>query len=319
MKKIIAITGATATGKTELAVKLSKKLCAEIVSCDSMLFYKKMNIGTAKPTKEEMGGIKHHMIDILDIHDDFSVAEYVKAANLCIDNIYHNEKIPIFCGGTGLYIDSLLNSTDFGSFPSLPGYRKELTDFANANGNEKLHELLKKTDPESAAKIDKNNVKRVIRALEIYKATGKTMTRWNEESKFSEKKFDYVKIILEYKDREKLYERINCRVDEMIEKGLVQEARELKEDGLEKCPTAGQAIGYKELFPYFDGKASLSECVEKIKSESRKYAKRQQTWFKRDAEAKRIYVDEMSSEQVFDTAYNICSEFLKPDKLWSLQ
>lgn len=317
-KKIVVIAGPTAVGKTALSIKLAKNFSGEIISCDSMQLYRGMDIGTAKPTPAEQDGIKHHMIDILDISDSFSVVDYVRSAELCIENIYAKGKVPFFCGGTGLYIDSVVNSTKFGDIDTLPSYREELSSLAEEKGTEHIHEMLEKIDPEAASKIDHRNLKRTIRALEVYKATGMTITSFQKLSKLQPKKFDSLTIVLEYRDREKLYERINKRVDVMMEEGLLDEAKALLERGLLDCRTAGQAIGYKEFVPYFEGSCSLEECVERLKQESRRYAKRQLTWFRRDEGAVRLYADEMSGDELFCEAKRICSEFLVPERIWSI-
>ena len=315
--KLAFITGPTAVGKTDLSLALAEAFSGEIVSCDSMQLYRGMDIGTAKPTKEEQARVKHHMIDILDIHESFSVAEYAEAAELCVRNIYAREKLPFFCGGTGLYADAVIHSTQFGSMQNLPEYREELKSFAEENGAEALHERLEKVDPEAAQKIDCRNVKRVIRALEVYKASGMPISEWQRKSRILPKKFDSLVLVLEYADREKLYERINRRVEVMMEKGLTAEAERLYKQGLFDTVTAGQAIGYKEFRPYFEGTASLSECVEKIKTESRRYAKRQMTWFRRDPNAVHIAVDGKSFEELFEETSALCREFFKPELIWS--
>ncbi len=317
--KIAVVTGPTASGKSALAVRLAKHFCGDIVSCDSMQLYRGMDIGTAKPNAAEQKAVKHHMIDVLDIKDTFSVAEYVKAAEICISNIYSKGRLPFFCGGTGLYVDAVVNSTEFGAIESLPEYREELKAFVADNGAQKLHELLKESDPEAAEKIDYRNVKRVIRALEVYKSSGVPISEWQRRSKLLPPKYDSLVILLEYEDRQTLYSRINNRVDSMMESGLLNEVKLLKEKGLFETPTAGQAIGYKEFIPYFNGEASIDECVENLKSESRRYAKRQMTWFRRNGSAKRIIADGKSEEEIFTEARDLCEEFFKPELIWSVK
>ena len=317
--KIAVVTGPTASGKSALAVRLAKHFCGDIVSCDSMQLYRGMDIGTAKPNAAEQKAVKHHMIDVLDIKDTFSVAEYVKAAEICISNIYSKGRLPFFCGGTGLYVDAVVNSTEFGAIESLPEYRAELKAFVADNGAQKLHELLKESDPEAAEKIDYRNVKRVIRALEVYKSSGVPISEWQRRSKLLPPKYDSLVILLEYEDRQTLYSRINNRVDSMMESGLLNEVKLLKEKGLFETPTAGQAIGYKEFIPYFNGEASIDECVENLKSESRRYAKRQMTWFRRNGSAKRIIADGKSEEEIFTEARDLCEEFFKPELIWSVK
>ena len=315
--KIAFITGPTAVGKTALSLSLAEAFSGEIISCDSMQLYRGMDIGTAKPTKEERARVKHHMIDILDIHDPFSVVEYAESAEQCIRNIYAREHLPFFCGGTGLYIDAVVHSTQFGSMQNLPEYREELKAFAAENGAEALHKKLAAVDPESAEKIDYRNVKRVIRALGVYKSSGMPISQWQKSSQLLPKKFDSLVLVLEYADREKLYERINRRVDVMMEQGLLTEVQSLYEKGLFDTMTAGQAIGYKEFRPYFEGTASLSDCVEALKTASRRYAKRQMTWFRREPSAKHILVDGKSADELFCEVSGLCREFFKPELIWS--
>lgn len=317
--KLAVITGPTASGKSALAMRLCEQFSGEIISCDSMQLYRGMDIGTAKPTPEEQQKIKHHMIDILDIEDSFSVVDYVKSAELCISNIYHKEKLPFVCGGTGLYIDALINSTEFGEMKNLPEYREELKMFAAQNGNEALHKKLSEVDPEAAGKIHFQNTKRVIRALEVYKATGLTISEWQRRSKLLPPKYQSLVIVLEYQDRNLLYDRINARVDTMVNDGLIEEIAGLRKKGLFETSTAGQAIGYKEFIPYFEGTASLEECIELLKAETRHYAKRQVTWFKRNQDAKRIIADGKTFDQIYEEARALCDEFFQPDLIWSVK
>lgn len=317
--KLAVVTGPTASGKSSLALALAKHFHGEIISCDSMQLYKGMDIGTAKPTKEEQKEVKHHMIDVLDIQDSFSVVDYVKAAELCISNIYSKEHLPFFCGGTGLYVDALVNSTEFGDMQNLPEYREELKLFAEQNGSEALHKKLSEVDPASAEKIDHRNIKRVIRALEVYKASGMTISEWQRRSKLLPPKFDSLVMTIEYEDREILYDRINKRVDAMLEMGLLDEVKALSEKGLFSTVTAGQAIGYKEFIPYLEGTSSLEECVERLKTESRRYAKRQMTWFRRNDKIKRIVADGKSFDEIFEEARAMCEEFFQPELIWSVK
>ncbi len=279
-EKIIAIAGPTASGKTALSVELASIYGGEIVSCDSMQIYKEMNIGTAKPTIKERRGIPHYMIDEVEIGESFSVVRYAEKAREYIDDILSRGKTPILVGGTGLYLDSVINNTAFSEAQSDEKYRSELYEIAQKEGNEAVHKMLCEIDPASAEKIHANNLRRVIRALEIYKTTGKTMTRVNEESK-REPIYDALIIGLSL-ERELLYERINRRVDVMLEEGLLKEVEKILALGVDKGKTAMQAIGYKELIEYKEGKVTFSEAVENIKRESRRYAKRQLTWFRRN-------------------------------------
>lgn len=292
MKKIIAIVGPTASGKTALSIELAKRMNGEIISCDSMQIYKKMNIGTAKPTAAEMDGIVHRMIDIVEPWEEYSCMDYVIAAKEHIDDIISKGKMPIFCGGTGLYIDNILNDTKFSDGDKNSDFRNKLNEELNVFGAEYIHNKLKDIDPESAEKIHPNNTKRVIRALEIFYTTGKTKTEWDKESRTTDSPYDCAMISLDYKDREKLYERIDRRVDVMIEQGLLDEVKDLYENRDKLSATAMQGIGYKELFDYFDGKCSLDSSLERIKQGSRNYAKRQLTWFRRYKNALHINVDE---------------------------
>lgn len=317
--KLAVVTGPTASGKSSLAMSLAKHFHGDIISCDSMQLYKGMDIGTAKPTKEEQSEVKHHMIDVLDIDDSFSVVDYAKAAELCISNIYSKGNLPFFCGGTGLYVDAVVNSTEFGDMENLPDYREELKQFAEANGSEALHARLLEVDPESAGKIDHRNIKRVIRALEVYKASGMTISEWQRRSKLLPPKFDSLVMTIEYEDREILYDRINKRVDMMLDMGLIDEVKALAEKGLFSTVTASQAIGYKEFIPYLDGTSSLEECVERLKTESRRYAKRQMTWFRRNDKIKRIVADGKTSEEIFEEARAMCEEFFRPELIWSIK
>jgi len=280
-KKVIAVVGATASGKTDTGIMLAKEFNGEIVSADSMQIYRGMDIATAKPTKEEMQGIPHHLIDFLDRDVSFSVADYVKLANKIIDDIISRGKLPIIVGGTGLYIDSLLENIKFSETKKDEAYCRSLGEFAEINGNEALHRILSDIDPESAVNIHPNNLVRVIRALEVYHTTGRKLSELRAESRLEESPYDALMIGLNYTDRNILYDRINRRVDIMVEKGLVEEAENLYlESG--KLKTASNAIGYKELIPYFENHSSLDECLDKIRQETRHYAKRQLTWFRKN-------------------------------------
>ena len=281
MKKIVAVVGPTASGKSALALELAKCLEGEIVSCDSMQVYKKMNIGTAKPTEREMREVRHHLIDVVAPDEDFSCADYVRLATEATEDVLSRGKLPIFCGGTGLYLDAFLRGTDFETTEIDEGLRRELEEYARVNGNEALHAMLREIDPESADAIHQNNVKRVIRAIEIYKTSGKTKTELDRLSLLGKPRYDAVVIGLRYNDRELLAKRIDARVDVMIENGLLDETRELYDAGIfEKNSTATQAIGYKEMLGFIRGDMTLDEATETLKSATRKYAKRQMTWFR---------------------------------------
>lgn len=284
MKKtnILVICGPTATGKTRLSIELAKAVNGEIISADSMQVYKQMDIGTAKPTAEEMQGIKHYLIDEIEPAQSFSVAKYKELANGYIKEIVSRGKVPIIVGGTGLYIHSLLDDRDFGNYQPDLVYRDELYKIAETKGGEALKEMLAVVDEESANRLHSNDTKRLVRALEVYKLTGKTITYWNEQSKISSSPYNALIFGLTYQNRATLYEKINLRVEEMFKGGLVDEVKRLLANGVTPEMTAMQAIGYKELVFYVKGEMTLNEAKEKIKQESRRYAKRQLTWFRRD-------------------------------------
>ncbi len=278
--KIIGVVGPTASGKTDYAIRLAKERGGEVVSCDSMQIYRHMDIGTAKPTSEEMQGIPHHMIDIAEPEENFSVARFVKLARECIDDILERGKIPVLCGGTGLYFDSIINNLEFSEMETDEEYRQSLNALAEEKGCEFVHRMLREVDPRSADAIHPNNLKRVIRALEIYKVSGKPKSVLDREQR-GEPLYEG-EIFGLSRPRDVLYDRINRRVDIMMEQGLLEEVKTLLSMGISPKATSMQAIGYKELVWYLDGTLTLKEAVDKIKQESRRYAKRQITWFKRN-------------------------------------
>lgn len=286
---VVAVVGPTASGKSRLAVELAKWLNSEVVSADSMQIYQEMTIGTAKITPEEMEGVPHHMIDFLPVTSPFSVADYVSMAKTCLQEIHKRGKIPVLAGGTGLYVRSLLQNLDFSEGDHDLSLREELTELANREGVEPLMEELRRIDPESAERIEPNNLPRVIRAIELYRTTGKTMTQHLADSRRDPSPYQVCMIGLNYQDRSVLYDRINRRVDEMMAQGLLEEARTLLQG--EGGKTALQAIGYKELKPYFDGERSLEESVAFMKQATRRYAKRQLTWFRREEKIHWLYPD----------------------------
>lgn len=293
-QKVIVIVGPTASGKTALSIELAKRIDGEIVSCDSMQIYKDMNIGTAKPTKEEMQGIKHYMIDVALPTQRFSVAEYKKQAENAIGEILSKGKTPIVVGGTGLYANSLIYGIEYNEMKLDEQYREKLMNIAcTEEGLNRLYEQARKIDEDAIKKISKNDKKRIIRILEIYHSTGKTKTMLEKESRKKEIKYDY-KIFFVSIERNILYERINKRVDIMLQQGLIDEVQNLIEK-YPNFPTAMQAIGYKEVIEYFQKKITKEECVKKIKQESRRYAKRQITWFKRIENMK--YLDGLNKMQ----------------------
>ncbi|MGM9645377.1 MAG: tRNA (adenosine(37)-N6)-dimethylallyltransferase MiaA [Eubacteriales bacterium] len=299
--RVIAIVGPTATGKSALGIELAEKIGGEIISCDSMQVYKGMDIGTAKATKEEMKKVPHHMIDIIEPDINFSCADYSLLATEAVNDITERGKTPIFVGGTGLYLDSVIEIGSFCDTSRDENYRAELEKYAKENGNGALHDLLFSVDEKSAAEIHENNVKRVIRALEIYKCTGVPKSVWDEKSKLAPPPYDATVIYLTYSDRELLYKKIDARVDKMINDGLVSEVQSLYEKGyLRGNDTASGAIGYKEIVSYIEGNCSLDEATEQIKSSTRKYAKRQTTWFSRKKNYNKIYVDTENVRECVD-------------------
>lgn len=281
-QKVIVICGPTASGKTGLSIELAKKINGEIISSDSMQIYKDMNIGTAKPSKEEMQGIKHYLIDFVLPDRRYSVAEFKKDANNAIKEVLKIGKIPIVVGGTGLYVDSLIYNIEYKPIEIDEEYRRKLENIANKEGLEKLYNMAKEIDPDAIKKISRNDKKRIIRILEIYKATGKNKTAQEIESRKNEIQYDYKVFAINW-PREELYDRINKRVDIMIEKGLVDEVKQIV-NKYDKFPTAMQGLGYKEVLEYLDGKYTKEEMIEKIKMETRRYAKRQLTWFRKNKE-----------------------------------
>lgn len=281
MDKVICIVGPTASGKTGLAIELAKKIDAEIISADSMQIYKGLDVGTAKVTKEEAQGIPHHIIDVCNVEDKFSVADFKKMCYDKIEEILSRGKKVIIAGGTGLYVNSVVYNMNFDEEETDLEYRKELESIAKEKGNEYLHKMLEDLDPESAKEIHMNNVKRVIRAIEMAKNTKLKSIHMEEERERIQKensKYDFFVFCIE-QEREYLYNRINLRVDLMVNDGIVEEAKKVYDMKLPKDNTCMQAIGYKEFFPYFEGKETLEEATETLKKETRHYAKRQLTWF----------------------------------------
>lgn len=287
--KVVVIVGPTASGKTAVSIELAKKINGEIISADSMQIYKYMDIGTAKPTLDEMQGIKHYMLDVVMPDETFNVAKYKSMAESAIEEILKKGKVPIVVGGTGLYINTLVDGIEFADVPGDEEYRNELIEKGYREGAMSIYKELEKVDSESAKKIDPNNIRRVARALEIYKVTGKTKTQLDIESR-KEVKYDYRLFGMEW-DRETLYNRIDLRVDKMIEAGLIDEVRNVTEK-FKISNTAVQGLGYKEVIEFLNGNISYEEMIEKLKLETRHYAKRQLTWFRRDKRIKWIKPDE---------------------------
>ena len=284
MDKIICVVGPTASGKTALAVRLAKALDGEVVSCDSMQIYRRMDIGTAKPTPEEMQGVPHHMIDIADPTENYSVSRYAAEATACVDDILARGKLPIVVGGTGLYIDSLIAGRTFADGTADTALRQELSERYDEIGGEGLLGELRKFDPERAAKLHPADKKRIVRAMEVYILTGKTITQHDAETRAVPPRYDAAKIALTFADRQDLYDRIDRRVDVMMQQGLLDEVRALLAAGIPADCTAMQAIGYKEAVAAVRGEATAQEAAAAIRLASRQYAKRQLTWLRRDAQ-----------------------------------
>ncbi len=291
--KVIVICGPTASGKTALSIELAKRINGEVVSADSMQIYKDMDIGSAKVTKEEMQGIKHYLVDCVSPDERYSVANYKLDAKKAIEEILKKGKTPIVVGGTGLYIDALIYEIEYQDVKINESYRKELESIKQNQGLEVLYERAVKIDPEAMKKISPNDSKRIMRVLEIYEATGKNKTEQEAESRLKEIPYNY-KVFAITMDREKLYERVNKRVDIMIENGLIEEVKELLKK-YKEFPTAMQALGYKEVKEYLDGKLTKQEMIDKIKQESRRYAKRQLTWFRKNKQT--IWIDGLNDMQ----------------------
>ncbi|WP_297636689.1 tRNA (adenosine(37)-N6)-dimethylallyltransferase MiaA [uncultured Clostridium sp.] len=295
--KVLVLGGPTAVGKTELSIKLAKSLNGEIISADSMQIYKEMDIGSAKITTDEMDGVKHYMIDIVDPSQSFNVSDYKQLGSTIIEDIISRGKLPIIVGGTGLYINALTCNMDFTEGESDLEYREELNKLAEEKGNIYIHEMLKDIDPISYAQIHPNNLKRVIRALEVYHITKKPFSSFDLGEKMYDSIYDVHYFVLTM-DRAKLYERINYRVDKMMDEGLIDECISLKNKGLDSSYQSMQGIGYKEILLYLDKKITLDESIELIKKGSRNYAKRQLTWFRRDKRVNFLDKDILSEEDI---------------------
>ena len=296
-KPLIIIIGPTAVGKTDIAIEIAKKIDGEIISADSMQIYKYMDIGTAKPPKEEMQGIPHSLIDEVEPDQEFNVALFQKKAFQYIDTILSKKKFPMVVGGTGLYINSLVYPLDFTESVSNWEYREKLNKIADEKGNIYLHNLLKEVDPDSAKNIHPNNRKKVMRALEVYQETGKTMSDYKQEAKNKNLPFSFIMIGLTM-ERKLLYERINRRVDVMIKKGLIEEVKWLLDKGYNKSFISMQGLGYKEIIGYLEGQYTLEEAIYILKRDTRRFAKRQLTWFRRDNRIHWFQVDKYSSKNL---------------------
>ena len=299
---VVVVLGPTASGKTSLGIEIAEKFGGEIVSADSMQIYENMDIATAKPTPQEQARVKHHLVGFVPMGEKFSVAKYKEKATQVIDDILNRGKLPIVVGGTGLYIDTLINNTEFLDYEE-SDIRAKLEERCRKDGIEALLNELAEIDPVAAERLHINDTKRIIRALEVYYSTGKTITEQDKLSHENESKYRFCIIGLNANDRQYLYDRINLRVDLMLEAGLLEETREFFNS--EVSATAAQAIGYKELKPYIDSLVSLQEATDKLKMESRRYAKRQLTWFRRNSDINWLYIDELSSQELIDTACRI--------------
>ena len=309
-KKIVVICGPTASGKTALSIALAKAFNGEVVSADSMQIYRRMDIGTAKPTREEMDGVPHHMLDVAEPGEAYSVSRYVEEATACVEDILARGKLPIICGGTGLYIDGLIRGTDYQPAGTDNGIREQLEGEWEAQGAEEMMARLAAVDPDSAARLHLSDKRRILRALEVYLATGETITVHNARTKAIPHRYEAIMIGLNTEPRQILYDRIDRRVGVMLEQGLLQEVQSLLEDGLLEG-TAAQAIGYKELLAYFRGEMTLETAADLIRQKSRNYAKRQLTWFRRDERVKWIvYNAPEAAQAVLQEATNYLTQTL---------
>lgn len=295
-KPLVILTGPTAVGKTELSIKLAKAINGEIISADSIQVYKYMDIGSAKVTKEEMEGVKHYLIDVLEPTEEFNIYVFKKMALEAMEEIYSKGKIPIIAGGTGFYIQSLLYDIEFSEEDGDKTYRHMLEKKAKEEGVTAIHNMLRQVDPKAAEDIHENNLKRVIRALEYYHETGQKISEHNEQQRQKESPYDFRYYVLNM-DRDRLYERINLRVDIMIENGLVSEVKKLKDMGFDGNLVSQQGIGYKEIRAYVDGMCSYDEAVETLKKNTRHFAKRQITWFKREQEVTWLNHEEFDNDK----------------------
>lgn len=311
MNNIICIAGPTASGKSALAVELAKEYHGEVVSCDSMQVYRRMDIGTAKPTREEMQGIPHHMIDVTEPDEDFSVSRYCRLATPIVDDIVSRGKTAIIVGGTGLYMDSLIRGNDFAPFPST-GQRERLEAQADTVGMDAMLEWLRSVDPEAAARLHPGDRKRIIRALEVYLETGETITAHNRRTQTLPPRYAPLWLGVDFAERAELYRSIEQRVDRMLELGLVEEIKDLLASGVPETATSMQAIGYKEFVSALDCRCTIEEATADVKQASRHYAKRQLTWFRRNREINwLIRRAGQSQAEIFDAARQLCRGFDK--------
>lgn len=295
-KPLVILTGPTAVGKTALSIGIAKRINGEIISADSMQVYKHMDIGTAKIMAEEMDGVKHYLIDEYEPDEEFNVTIFQKRAKEAMEEIYKAGKIPVIVGGTGFYIQALLYDIDFSEEENVDGYRKHLYNLAVENGNEYVHNMLKEVDPEYAAGIHANNLKRVVRALEFYHETGQKLSMHNEKQQEKESPYNFVYFVLN-NDRKILYDRIDARVCKMFKDGLVDEVKSLRAAGFTKDMVSMQGIGYKEVFEYLDGNMSLDDTIDLIQKDTRHFAKRQLTWFRREKDVTWMDYQDYDSNQ----------------------
>ena len=310
-KPLVVLTGPTAVGKTKASIGLAKAIGGEIISADSMQVYRHMDIGSAKIKKEEMDGVKHYLIDVLEPEEEFHVVRFQQMAKEAMEEIYASGHIPIIAGGTGFYIQALLYDIDFEEGEQDTALRESLEAYAKEHGPEALHARLEEVDPQSAKAIHANNVKRVIRAIEFYEQTGETISKHNEKEKQKCSPYDFRYFVLN-DERAHLYERINARVDEMIEQGLVEEVRALKERGCTKDMVSMQGLGYKEILEYLEGECALEDAIYRLKRDTRHFAKRQITWFKREQDV--IWVNkkeyDYNEKKILDTMLEQLKEIL---------
>lgn len=308
-KPLVVLTGPTAVGKTKLSISLAKALNGEIISADSMQVYKYMDIGSAKITEKEMDGVPHHLINVLSPFEEFHIVRFQELAKKAMEDIYNRGKTPVFVGGTGFYIQAITKDIDFTEGEENKQYREELSRLAAEKGNEFLHEMLQEVDKKSAEEIHANNVKRVIRALEFYKENGFPISQHNEEQKQNETPYNLAYFVLNA-PRDLLYERIDRRVDEMMESGLVEEVQKLKDMGCRREMTSMQGLGYKEILSFLDGEIPLDEAVRILKRDTRHFAKRQLTWFRRESDV--IWVDKdkfaFEDEKILEYMLSVCRE-----------
>lgn len=311
MGKIICIAGPTASGKTALSIALAKKIDAQIVSCDSMQVYRYMDIGTAKPTAEEMQGVAHHMLSVADPREDFSVSRYCEMASAAVDSILRQGQNVIIAGGTGLYMDALIRGNSFAPYPST-GRREELEQLAREKGIGAVIEMLERVDPESAQRLHPSDQKRIIRAMEVYLETGHTITEHNKMTQAIPPKYEAIWFALEDVPRQTLYDRIDRRVDQMLEQGLIDEIRQLLQQGINENCTAMQAIGYKEFLAALRGECSIDQAADQVRQASRRYAKRQLTWFRRNPAIHwlRRY-SQTTAEEILLQAHEILTQYNK--------